>query len=64
MDKNESEHHHRWTECVSARWADDAGSVSWMLPDGGERRARPDPFGIISNGNYIKLSRTAGEAML
>jgi len=62
MSKTKSERHHWWPECVSARWADDAGGVTWLLPDGGERRARPDAFGVIGNGHYIKLSRTAGEA--
>ncbi len=61
MGKTKSERHHWWPECISARWADEAGGVTWLLPDGSERRARPDAFGVIGNGHYIKLSRTAGE---
>lgn len=61
MGRTTSERHHWWPECVSARWADGAGGVTWLLPDGSERRARSDAFGVIGNGHYIKLSRTAGE---
>ncbi len=46
---------------MSRRWADDADGVHWLLPDGSERRARPDAFGVIGNGHYIKLSPAAGE---
>lgn len=61
MGKAKSERHHWWPECVSRNWADDAGGVHWLMPDGSERRARPDAFGVIGNGHYIKLASTAGE---
>jgi hypothetical protein len=61
MGKSKSERHHWWPECVSRKWADEAGGVTWLLPDGGERRARPEAFGVIGNGHYIKLSGNAGE---
>ena len=46
---------------MSRNWADDATGVHWLLPDGTERRARPDAFGVIGNGHYIKLGSAAGE---
>jgi hypothetical protein len=61
VSKKKSERHHWWPECVSRNWADDAAGVHWLLPDGCERRARPDAFGVIGNGHYIKLGNTPGE---
>lgn len=61
MGKKKSERHHWWPECVSRKWADEGGGVHWLLPDGSERRARPDAFGVIGNGHFIKLGREAGE---
>lgn len=61
MTKKKSERHHWWPECVSKRWADDAGGVHWLLPDGSERKARPDAFGGIGNGHYIKLGNQPGD---
>jgi hypothetical protein len=36
--------------------------VRWLLPNGEERRARPDAFGVIGNGHFIKLGNKPGEA--
>lgn len=60
MGKNKSERHHWWPECVSERWADENGGVHWLLPTGEERRARPESFGVIGNGHFIKLGREPG----
>jgi hypothetical protein len=62
MSSKKSERHHWWPECVSNRWADEKGGVHWLLPDGEERRARPESFGVIGNGHFIKLGNTPGEA--
>lgn len=61
MGKTKSERHHWWPECVSRQWADEAGGVHWIRPDGSETRARPDAFGVIGNGHFIKLGKEAGE---
>jgi len=37
------------------------GGVHWLLPDGEERRARPDAFGVIGNGHFIKLGNRSGD---
>lgn len=62
MKKTKSERHHWWPQCVSRRWAGDDGGVSWLSPDGTERRAKPENFGVIGNGHFIKLGNTPGEA--
>ena len=62
MGKTKSERHHWWPVCVSHRWADEKGGVHWLLPTGEERRARPDAFGVIGNGHFIKLGRNPEEA--
>lgn len=61
MGKNKSAGHHWWPECVSRLWADDAGGVHWLLPDGEVRRAKPSSFGVIGNGHFIKLGNKPGE---
>ena len=61
MGKTKSERHHWWPKCVSKNWADDAADVHWLLPDGSERRARPEAFGVIGNGHFIKLGQEAGD---
>lgn len=61
MAKTKSERHHWWPECVSERWADESGGVHWLLPTGEERRARPESFGVIGNGHFIKLGNKPGE---
>jgi len=61
MGKTKSERHHWWPECVSERWADEDGGVHWLLPTGEERRARPESFGVIGNGHFIKLGNKPGE---
>ncbi|RYG89023.1 MAG: hypothetical protein EON59_02405 [Alphaproteobacteria bacterium] len=35
--------------------------MHWLLPDGTERRARPDAFGVIGNGHFIKLGKAPGD---
>lgn len=59
--KNKSERHHWWPEGVSRLWVDKEGGVTWLRPDGTERKARPDGFGVIGNGHFIKLGHEAGE---
>lgn len=61
MSKKKSERHHWWPECVSARWADADGGVHWLLPTGEVRRARPESFGVIGNGHFIKLGNVPGQ---
>lgn len=60
MGKKKSERHHWWPECISKRWADANGGVHWLLPTGEVRRARPESFGVIGNGHFIKLGREPG----
>lgn len=60
MGTKKSERHHWWPECVSKRWADEKGGVHWLLPTGEDRRARPESFGVIGNGHFIKLGREPG----
>lgn len=60
MATKKSERHHWWPECVSKRWADEKGGVHWLLPTGEDRRARPESFGVIGNGHFIKLGRESG----
>lgn len=62
MGKTKSERHHWWPECISKRWADERGGVHWLLPSGEERCARPESFGVIGNGHFIKLGRKPGES--
>lgn len=57
MEKSKSERHHWWPECVSQYWKDDNGGVTWILPDGTERRSKPESFGVIRNGHFIKLGK-------
>lgn len=61
MGKLKSERHHWWPECISRHWADDAGGVHWLLPDGEVRRAKPAAFGVIGNGHLIKLGNKPDE---
>lgn len=61
MGKQKSERHHWWPECVSARWADRDGGVHWLLPTGEVRRARPESFGVIRNGHFLKLGNFPDE---
>lgn len=60
--KTKAERHHWWPSCVSERWADERGGVHWLLPTGEERCARPESFGVIGNGHFIKLGRKPGES--
>lgn len=62
MGKTKSERHHWWPECISKRWADERGGVHWLLPTGEERCARPESFGVIGNGHFVKLGRKPGES--
>ncbi|MDF2810469.1 MAG: hypothetical protein K0S56_1500 [Microvirga sp.] len=55
MTKTQPKRHHWWPECVSKHWADQAGGVHWILPDGEVRRAKPASFGVIGNGHFIKM---------
>ncbi|RXD01706.1 hypothetical protein EQZ23_19465 [Sphingomonas sp. UV9] len=55
MTEPQAKRHHWWPECVSKHWADTAGGVHWILPDGEVRRAKPASFGVIGNGHFIKL---------
>ena len=61
MEKTKSERHHWWPKCISRRWANGEGTVTWLRPDGQERRARPDAFGVIGNGHFIKLGNKPTE---
>ena len=56
-----SERHHWWPVCVSKHWKNDDGIVHWMLPDGSERAAPPQNFGVIGNGHLIRLAGRRGE---
>lgn len=62
MGKMKSERHHWWPECISKRWSDEGGGVHWLLPTGEERGARPESFGVIGNGHFIRLGREPGES--
>lgn len=62
MTKSQAKRHHWWPECVSKHWADTAGGVHWILPDGDVRRAKPASFGVIGNGHFIKLDDGEGES--
>lgn len=62
MGKAKAERHHWWPVCISKRWADERGGVHWLLPTGEERCARPESFGVIGNGHFIKLGRKPGES--
>jgi len=62
MGKKKSGLHHWWPKCVSERWADERGGINCVLPTGGERRARPESFGAIGNGHFIKLGSEPGES--
>lgn len=61
MKKTKSERHHWWPECVSQYWKDDAGGITWLSPDGSERRLTPPNIGVIGNGHFIKLGKESGE---
>ena len=57
MPELKSERHHWWPECVSEHWKGTDGCVTWVSPDGKERRAPPKNFGVIGNGHHVKLGR-------
>ena len=40
---------------MSRHWADPDGCVHWIAPSGEVRRSRPNNFGVIGNGHFIKL---------
>lgn len=61
MQRMKSERHHWWPVCVSRRWGDENGGVTWLLPTGEERRLRHDAHGVIYNGHFIKLGAVANE---
>jgi hypothetical protein len=60
MSKIKSAGHHWWPRSLSAYWAGADGGVTWLSPDGSERRLRPPQLGVIGNGHTIKLSHDAG----
>lgn len=56
-----TENHHWWPRSLSRFWADDAGLVSRISPDGSIVKAPPEHFGSIRNGHHIKHGRIAGD---
>lgn len=55
MSKSQSKRHHWWPECVSRRWAGADGGVTRLRPSGETFRGKPEGFGVIGNGHFIKL---------
>lgn len=58
MTKQQPKRHHWWPVCVSKHWADADGGVHRLSPHGEIQRARPESFGVIGNGHFIKLGES------
>ena len=55
-EKNlKSAQHHWWPQTLSKYWADDAGGVHRLSPDGTVIRSQPKRFGTVKNAHHIKL---------